>query len=148
IGSPVTYKRRNISCAQFASIRHDDCRRWPSVSTRRPSRRSQPALAESAYASALASYLSKLEELPRLSQEEERLLAQKWADTRDPRAGERLVLCNLRFVVKIALEYRSYRVPLLDLVQEGNLGLLTAVGRFDPDRNTRLTTYAVWWIRA
>lgn len=75
-------------------------------------------------------------------------LAERWKQNRDPEAGRLLVVSNLRFVVKIAFEYRTYGVRLLDLIQEGNLGLLVAVDRFDPGRKNRLTTYAVWWIRA
>jgi RNA polymerase sigma-32 factor len=96
----------------------------------------------------LSAYLNRIDQHPLLTPEEERRLALRWKRFRDQRAATQLVLGNLRFVVKIAFEYRTYGVRLLDLIQEGNLGLLVAVDRFDPDRGVRLTTYAVWWIRA
>src|SRR5437773_7151302 len=96
----------------------------------------------------LSAYLNRIDQYGLLTPEEERRLARRWRRFRDPTAAERLVTGNLRFVVKIAFEYRTYGARLLDLIQEGNLGLLVAVDRFDPDRNVRLTTYAVWWIRA
>src|SRR5262249_56444185 len=95
-----------------------------------------------------AAYLRHIDQYPLLPPREEEELAVAWKTTRDPEAASRLVLANLRFVVKIAFEYRTYGIRLLDLIQEGNLGLLVAVDRFDPDRGNRLTTYAVWWIRA
>jgi RNA polymerase sigma-32 factor len=96
----------------------------------------------------LSDYLAQIDRYPLLTPEDERGLALRWRKHADPAAAKRLVLSNLRFVVKIALEYRPYGMRLLDLIQEGNLGLLVAVDRFEPDRNVRLTTYAVWWIRA
>ena len=96
----------------------------------------------------LGAYLSRIDRYPLLTPEEEQELARRWRNHRDPEAGRRLVISNLRFVVKIAFEYRSYGVRLLDLIQEGNVGLLVAIDRFDPGRGVRLTTYAVWWIRA
>jgi RNA polymerase sigma-32 factor len=96
----------------------------------------------------LSNYLRRIDAYPLLTAHEESVLAHRWKSSRDPRAGRLLVLCNLRFVVKIAFEYRTYGVRILDLIQEGNLGLLVAVERFDPERKNRLTTYAVWWIRA
>jgi RNA polymerase sigma-32 factor len=96
----------------------------------------------------LSAYLNRIDQDPLLTPEEERRLALRWRRFRDQRAAEQLVTGNLRFVVKIAFEYRTYGVRLLDLIQEGNLGLLVAVDRFDPARGVRLTTYAVWWIRA
>jgi RNA polymerase sigma-32 factor len=96
----------------------------------------------------LAAYLARIDRYPLLSPEEERELAIACAKRRDRDAARRLVVANLRFVVKIAFEYRTYGARLLDLIQEGNVGLLVAVERFDPDRGVRLTTYAVWWIRA
>jgi RNA polymerase sigma-32 factor len=96
----------------------------------------------------LSDYLRQIDQHPLLAPEEEMALARRWRKTRDPEAARRLVLANLRFVVKIAFEYRTYGIRLLDLIQEGNLGLLVAVDRFDPRRKNRLTTYAVWWIRA
>src|SRR4029077_3710564 len=83
-----------------------------------------------------------------LTPDEEHRLALRWRRFGDQEAARRLVTGNLRFVVKIACEYRTYGVRLLDLIQEGNVGLLVAVDRFDPERGVRLTTYAVWWIRA
>jgi RNA polymerase sigma-32 factor len=96
----------------------------------------------------LSDYLRRIDAYPLLSPHEEAVLARRWKEARDPRAGRLLVVCNLRFVVKIAFEYRTYGVRILDLIQEGNVGLLVAVERFDPERKNRLTTYAVWWIRA
>jgi RNA polymerase sigma-32 factor len=96
----------------------------------------------------LSAYLNRIDEYRLLTPEEERDLAKRWKRFGDQRAARALVLGNLRFVVKIAFEYRTYGLRLLDLIQEGNLGLLVAVDRFDADRNVRLTTYAVWWIRA
>ncbi len=96
----------------------------------------------------LGGYLHQIDSFPLLTPEEERELAVAWQRGRDVEAARRLVTANLRFVVKIAFEYRTYGVRLLDLIQEGNLGLMVAVDRFDPQRGVRLTTYAVWWIRA
>jgi RNA polymerase sigma-32 factor len=96
----------------------------------------------------LGGYLAQIDRFPLLTADEERRLAVTWRERRDPAAARRLVTSNLRFVVKLAFEYRTYGVRLLDLIQEGNLGLMVAVDRFDPRRGVRLTTYAVWWIRA
>jgi RNA polymerase sigma-32 factor len=96
----------------------------------------------------LSSYLSRIDRYSLLTPDEEKRLALRWRRFHDPEAADQLVTGNLRFVVKIAFEYRTYGARLLDLIQEGNLGLLVAVDRFDPDRGVRLTTYAVWWIRA
>ena len=95
-----------------------------------------------------SAYFSALGRLPVLSREEEAGLARRYRQTGDPEARRRLVEANLRFVVRIAGRYRGYGLPFADLVQEGNLGLVTAVERFDPDRGIRLISYAVWWIRA
>jgi RNA polymerase sigma-32 factor len=83
-----------------------------------------------------------------LTRAEENALARRWVDTRDERAAEELIKRNLRFVVKVAMGYRKYGAPLPDLIQEGNLGLIRAVEKFDPERGTRLISYAVWWIKA
>ena len=96
----------------------------------------------------LAAYMSDLHRTDLLDREEENLLARRWCETRDPAAAAELVQRNLRFVVKVATGYRKYRVPLTDLIQEGNLGLMHAVEKFDPTRGTRLISYAVWWIKA
>lgn len=95
-----------------------------------------------------AHYARTLDRLPTMSAAEQATVAARYARTRDPRDGERLVLGNLRLVVKIARELGPYRGDLMDLVQEGNAGLTCAVKRFDPSRGVKLTTYAVWWIRA
>jgi len=96
----------------------------------------------------LGAYLHRIDQYALLTPDEEHALAVRWRREHDPEAAARLVTANLRFVVKIAFEYRTYGMRLLDLIQEGNLGLMVAVDRFDPDRGVRLTTYAVWWIRA
>src|SRR5690606_28643049 len=93
-------------------------------------------------------YMSEIRRFPLLSREEERELALSLRDDENLEAAHALVTSNLRFVVKIAMEYRHYGARTLDLVQEGNVGLMHAVRKFDPDRGYRLITYAVWWIRA
>lgn len=93
-------------------------------------------------------YMSEINRLPLLSQEEETILARRWRNDQDVNAAHQLTCGHLRFVVKIANEYRAYGMRLLDLIQEGNIGLMMAVKKFDPDRGIRLITYAVWWIRA
>lgn len=93
-------------------------------------------------------YFKDLSKLPILSPEEEKKIAMKWFETRDREAGQQLVLSNLRFVVKIAKEYSKYGFKMQDLIQEGNLGLMHAVDKYDPRKGYRLITYAVWWIRA
>jgi RNA polymerase sigma-32 factor len=96
----------------------------------------------------LAQYMREVKRTPLLTREEEFELATRLANDGDIDAAHRLVTANLRFVVKVAMEYRSYGMKTLDLVQEGNVGLMHAVRKFDPRRGYRLITYAVWWIRA
>ncbi len=93
-------------------------------------------------------YVRQISKVPLLSPAEESRLAFLYRRERDPSVEQQLVLANLRFVVKIARQYGGYRLPLLDLVQEGNLGLVTAVRKFEPERGHRLISYAHWWIRA
>jgi len=96
----------------------------------------------------LSAYMSDVTRTSLLDREQEAELARRWCETRDPRAAEELVQRNLRFVVKVAMGYRKYGVPVTDLIQEGNMGLMHAVEKFDPSRGTRLISYAVWWIKA
>lgn len=96
----------------------------------------------------VAAYIREIQRYPLLSREEEHELAIKYYETKDRDSFQKLVTSNLRFVVKIAHEYLNYRTKLLDLVQEGNMGLVKAVQDFDPYKDVRLTTYAVWWIRS
>jgi RNA polymerase sigma-32 factor len=93
-------------------------------------------------------YMAQVNRFDLLSPEEEHELAVRFRRDGDLAAAHRLVCANLRFVVKVACEYRGYGLRLADLVQEGNIGLMQAVRKFDPDRGLRLITYAVWWIRA
>lgn len=93
-------------------------------------------------------YMLQVNRFDLLSSEEEYELATRHQQEGDMEAAHKLVCANLRFVVKVANEYRGYGLRLLDLVQEGNIGLMMAVRKFDPKRGTRLITYAVWWIRA
>ncbi len=98
-------------------------------------------------ASALSAYLREIAKLPRLSVDEERALGQRIRDEQDQAAFTRLVEANLRFVVSYAKRYRGLGVSFLDLIHEGNLGLIEAARRFDPSRNVKFITYAVWWVR-
>ena len=95
----------------------------------------------------LSVFMREMEKHPLLSKEEEYTLAVRYYETEDLEAANKLVVSNLRFVVKIASEYRSYGFPMMDLVQEGSIGLMRAVKKFDPYKGYRLISYAVWWIR-
>ncbi len=97
---------------------------------------------------ALDLYMAQINQLPILSPEEEFELALKYREKGDIEAAHKLITSNLRFVVKVALEYKNYGLKLLDLIQEGNIGLMMAVKKFDPHKGYRFISYAVWWIRA
>ena len=96
----------------------------------------------------LNGYLLRTRRYPMLEATEESLLAEKWRDRGDPKALDKMVTSHLRLVVKIAMGYRGYGLPVEDLIAEGNIGMMQAIRRFDPDRGFRLATYAMWWIRA
>ncbi len=96
----------------------------------------------------LSHYLAQIKEYPLLSQEEEFALASRYQETEDVEIAHKLITSNLRFVVKVALEYRGYGLKLLDIIQEGNIGLMVALKKFDPHRGYRFISYAIWWIRA
>ena len=96
----------------------------------------------------LTRYLQEIRKFPMLEPEEEYMLAKRWKEREDSAAAHRLVTSHLRLVAKIAMGYRGYGLPLSELISEGNVGMMQAVKRFDPDRGFRLATYAMWWIRA
>jgi RNA polymerase sigma-32 factor len=96
----------------------------------------------------LESYLVQINQFPLLTQEEEFELAVRYRKHNEVEAAHKLITSNLRFVVKMAFEYKAYGVKLLDLIQEGNIGLMMAVKKFDPYKGYRFISYAVWWIRA
>ena len=95
----------------------------------------------------LSVFMREMEEHPLLSKEEEYALAVRYYENEDLEAANKLVVSNLRFVVRIASEYKSYGFPMMELVQEGSIGLMRAVQKFNPYRGYRLISYAVWWIR-
>ena len=96
----------------------------------------------------LSRYLTSLRAFPMLTAEQERELAQRWQEKQDIEAAHQLVTSHLRLVAKVAMSYRNYGLPMAEIVSEGNVGLMKAVKRFDPSKGFRLTTYAVWWIKA
>src|SRR6476659_6768521 len=98
-------------------------------------------------AGSLGAYLREIAKLPRLTPDEERALGARIQDDRDEAAMAQLVEANLRFVVSYAKRYRGHGVSFLDLIHEGNLGLIEAARRFDPAHNVKFITYAVWWVR-
>jgi len=110
--------------------------------------RSTTSLAADAGESALHAYMREIGRHPVMSAEAQIELARELGRTGDPQLAARLVTTNLRLVVKMARELRKGDVPLLDLIQEGNLGLMHAVRKFDPEKGVKLTSYAAWWIRA
>jgi RNA polymerase sigma-32 factor len=96
----------------------------------------------------LAQYFQEIWKFPILPGDEERILATRWRDHGDVEAAHKLVTSHLRLVAKIAMGYRGYGLPVADLISEGNIGLMKAVKKFEPERGFRLSTYAMWWIRA
>ena len=96
----------------------------------------------------LARYLNEIRSFPVLKPDEEYMLAQRFREHEDPKAAHTLVTSHLRLVAKIAMGYRGYGLPIGEVISEGNIGLMQAVKRFEPDRGFRLATYAIWWIRA
>jgi RNA polymerase sigma-32 factor len=109
------------------------------------SSRGLPALSGEA---GLSRYLTEIRKFPLLSAEDEYMFAKRWKEHEDPEAARRLVTSHLRLVAKIAMGYRGYGLPVSEIVSEGNVGLMQAVKRFEPDKGFRLATYAMWWIRA
>jgi RNA polymerase sigma-32 factor len=96
----------------------------------------------------LAHYLEEIRRLPMLERQEEYMLAKRWREHGDRGAAHKLVTSHLRLVSKIARDYRGYDLPIAEVISEGNIGLLQAVERFEPEKGFRLATYAVWWIKA
>ncbi|MDP1617198.1 RNA polymerase sigma factor RpoH [Phenylobacterium sp.] len=96
----------------------------------------------------LSRYLSEIRKFPMLAKDDEFMLAKRWQEHEDSDAAHKLVTSHLRLVAKIAMGYRGYGLPIGEVISEGNVGLMQAVKKFDPDRGFRLATYAMWWIRA
>src|SRR5210317_522097 len=96
----------------------------------------------------LSIYLQEIKKFPILTAEEEYMLAKRYKEHGDTEAAHKLVTSHLRLVAKIAMGYRGYGLPVTDLISEGNVGIMQAVKKFDPERGFRLATYAMWWIRA
>jgi len=104
-----------------------------------------PALSQE---SGLARYLAEIRKFPMLEPQEEYMLAKRWREHEDPQAAQKLITSHLRLVARVAMGYRGYGLPIGEIVSEGNVGLMQAVKRFEPERGFRLATYALWWIRA
>ena len=96
----------------------------------------------------LGRYLDHIKKFPMLDADEEYVLAKDWLDKQDTKAAHKLVTSHLRLVAKIAMGYRGYGLPVADLIAEGNIGMMHAVKKFDPEKGFRLATYAMWWIKA
>lgn len=96
----------------------------------------------------LSRYLAEIRRFPMLEPQEEYMLAKRWREHEDPEAAHKLVTSHLRLVAKIAMGYRGYGLPISEVISEGNVGLMQAVKRFEPDKGFRLATYAMWWIKA
>ncbi|MDF1737105.1 MAG: RNA polymerase sigma factor RpoH [Minwuia sp.] len=107
--------------------------------------RSMPAISPEG---SLSQYLDQIRKFPMLEPEEEYMLAKRWTEHEDMNAAHKMVTSHLRLVAKIAMGYRGYGLPVQELISEGNVGMMQAVKRFDPERGFRLATYAMWWIRA
>ena len=96
----------------------------------------------------LSNYLTSVNRFPILSEKEEYMLAKRWQTKGDAIAARKLITSHLRLVAKIAFGYRGYKLPIEDIISEGNVGLMKAVKKFDPEKGFRLSTYAMWWIKA
>jgi RNA polymerase sigma-32 factor len=107
-----------------------------------------PAIPSTGGVGGLSAYLAEIRKFPMLQPDEEYMLAKRWREHDDLNAAHRLVTSHLRLVAKIAMGYRGYGLPVAELISEGNVGMMQAVKRFDPERGFRLATYAMWWIRA
>jgi len=107
-----------------------------------------PSIPSPSSEGALSRYLQEIRKFPVLEHEEEYMLAKSWREHGDVDAAHTLVTSHLRLVAKIAMGYRGYGLPVSELISEGNVGMMQAVKRFDPERGFRLATYAMWWIRA
>ena len=104
-----------------------------------------PALSDE---NGLASYLAQIKKFPMLAAEEEYMLAKNWQSTGNIKSAEKLVTSHLRLVAKIAMGYKGYGLPINEMISEGNVGLMQAVKKFEPEKGFRLATYAMWWIKA
>ena len=96
----------------------------------------------------LSNYLTQIKKFPMLSAKEEYMLAKSWKSRGDLKAAQKLITSHLRLVAKIAMGYRGYGLPVGEMVSEGNIGLMHAVKKFEPEKGFRLATYAMWWIKA
>ena len=96
----------------------------------------------------LVRYLNEIKKFPMLTADEEYMLAERFREHGEAEAAHQLVTSHLRLVAKIAMQYRGYGLPVSDLISEGNIGLMKAVKKFEPERGFRLSTYAMWWIKA
>ena len=96
----------------------------------------------------LSLYLAQIKKFPILDAEEEYMLAKNWRERGNLKSAHKLVTSHLRLVAKIAMGYRGYGLPVNELISEGNIGLMQAVKKFDPEKGFRLATYAMWWIKA
>ena len=96
----------------------------------------------------LSAYLDQIKKFPMLDAEEEYMLAKNWKSTGNVKSAEKLVTSHLRLVAKIAMGYKGYGLPLNEIISEGNVGLMQAVKKFEPEKGFRLATYAMWWIKA
>ena len=96
----------------------------------------------------LSNYLTEIKKFPMLSAKEEYMLAKKWKNNEDLKSAQKLITSHLRLVAKIAMGYRGYGLPVSEMISEGNIGLMQAVKKFDPEKGFKLATYAMWWIKA
>ena len=96
----------------------------------------------------LSNYLTQIKKFPMLSPEEEYMLAKRWKKRGDPKSAQKLITSHLRLVAKIAMGYRGYGLPVNEMISEGNIGLMQAVKKFEPEKGFKLATYAIWWIKA
>ena len=96
----------------------------------------------------LSAYLDQIKKFPMLAAEEEYMLAKNWKTTGNIKSAEKLVTSHLRLVAKIAMGYKGYGLPVSEMISEGNVGLMQAVKKFEPEKGFRLATYAMWWIKA
>ena len=107
-----------------------------------------PSLPSISFEGSLSNYLVEIKKFPMLSDQEEYMLAKRWKDRGDIKCAHKLITSHLRLVAKIAMGYRGYGLPISDMVSEGNIGLMQAVKKFNPEKGFKLATYAMWWIKA